>query len=179
MDPSNLIQEFFAAVEREDLCGARRALRALENLLPPPTDPRRGTAILEIACQRLREFMAQWAWTLAPEFGALMVHTWYLAVERNDVDSLRLVMAVVRKGWKDPAQIRELDRYSIELLKDILKVRSDLQGVPARLELSKLAELVSHQSSSSEYDGHSALRRLAKELQFPIAAGQRGNPHRV
>lgn len=154
----------------------KRAIRALwkmEQLLPSPRVYMSHKKVCAASIMPYR-FTERWGWTVGIGRAAWLSQAWFMAVTRRDFDSLCLLVAVVNVSWKNPMRTPK-QRCLILMIKDILDARSELQEVPARLELAKLAALIGYPQTC---DGYAALRRLAKQLDFPIAAGQRGNPHR-
>jgi hypothetical protein len=122
------------------------------------------------------KFLETWGWTVGIKLSPWLLQSWTCAVTRRDVASLCMLVAIVERGWKNPPHALK-QRTLLLMLKDILEARTKLQGIPARLELSRLVDMLGY-SKTDNADGFASLRRLAKRLEFPLATAQRG-PRRI
>jgi hypothetical protein len=171
-------EEFQVACSKGQISRALRALASLETLLPATRVPfkpeqvaRNGDYVSNFEAMYIK-FLETWTWTVGIEHSPWLLQAWLSAIARRDVASLCMLVAIVERGWKNPPHAHR-QRTLLLMLKDILEARTKLQGVPAQLELSRLADMLAY-PKTGKVDGYASLRRLAKRLEFPLARAQRG-----
>lgn len=174
----NIREEFSGAIRKGRVENAARAIARLETLLPTPRVSirreqlaRDGENVSAFEAMHIR-FLETWGWTVGIKLSPWLLQAWVCTVARRDVASLCMLVAIVERGWKNPPHaLRE--RTLLLMLKDILEARTKLQGIPADLELARLADMLRYPKTANA-DGFASLRRLAKRLGFPLATAQRG-----
>jgi hypothetical protein len=170
--------EYMRACRKGRVSDARRAISKLETLLPTPGVELRGDNFIRegdtpSAFEMMElSFIQTWGWTVDIRLRPWLQHAWLCAVIRRDNPSLCLLFAIAKRGWTNPPHAH-MQRTFVLMLKDVLEARTKLQGVPATLEISRLADMLSY-PKPDKADGFASLRRFAKRLGFPLALAKRG-----